>query len=77
MSLVLSKFISCLIFWCGFCFFVLCIIVWRFGSGGESACNPDSLFQYHALWHLFTGLAVYYFYRYFLTENAQQSVNAE
>tara|TARA_B100001142_G_scaffold130185_1_gene131849 strand:- start:6134 stop:7147 length:1014 start_codon:yes stop_codon:yes gene_type:complete len=63
--------------WIGLGFYVLGNIVWRFGRGGESACNPDSLFQYHALWHLFTGLAVYYFYRYFLTENAQQSVNAE
>ena len=63
--------------WIGLGFYVLGNVVWRFGRGGESACNPDSLFQYHALWHLFTGLAVYYFYRYFLTENAQQSVNAE
>ncbi len=57
--------------WIGLGFYVLGNVVWRFGREGESACNPDSLFQYHALWHLFTGLAVYYFYRYFLTENTQ------
>ena len=56
--------------WIGLAFYVLGNVVWRFGREGESACNPDSLFQYHALWHLFTGLAVYYFYRYFLTEKA-------
>lgn len=58
--------------WIGLAFYVLGNVVWRFGREGESACNPDSLFQYHALWHLFTGLAVYYFYRYFLTENMQE-----
>ena len=58
--------------WIGLAFYVLGNVVWRFGREGESACNPDSLFQYHALWHLFTGLAVYYFYRYFLTENTQE-----
>lgn len=63
--------------WIGLGFYVLGNVVWRFGREGESACNPDSLFQYHALWHLFTGLAVYYFYRYFLTENTQKSLDAE
>ena len=63
--------------WIGLGFYVLGNVVWRFGREGESACNPDSLFQYHALWHLFTGLAVYYFYRYFLTENTEKSLNTE
>lgn len=63
--------------WIGLAFYVLGNVVWRFGREGESACNPDSLFQYHALWHLFTGLAVYYFYRYFLTENTQEEPTTE
>ncbi len=63
--------------WIGLAFYVLGNVVWRFGREGESACNPDSLFQYHALWHLFTGLAVYYFYRYFLTENTQEKPTTE
>ena len=57
--------------WIGLAFYVLGNVVWRYGREGEPACNPDSLFQYHALWHLFTGLAVYYFYRYFITEITQ------
>ena len=57
--------------WIGLGFYVLGNVVWRYGREGEAACNPDSLFQYHALWHLFTGLAVYFFYRYFLTEKAE------
>jgi len=63
--------------WIGLAFYVLGNVVWRYGREGEPACNPDSLFQYHALWHLFTGLAVYYFYRYFLTENTQSETIAE
>ncbi len=63
--------------WIGLAFYVLGNVVWRSGREGESACNPDSLFQYHALWHLFTGLAVYYFYRYFLTENTQEEPTTE
>lgn len=54
--------------WIGLGCYVVANIVWRFGRNGEAACNPDSLFQYHALWHLLTGLSVYFFYRYFTTE---------
>jgi|TARA_B100001094_G_scaffold333242_1_gene409778 hypothetical protein len=59
--------------WFGVGFYVLGNIVWRFGRDGEAACNPDTLIQFHALWHLFTGLSVYFFYRYFTTENNSQS----
>ncbi|RJU91778.1 MAG: hypothetical protein DWC08_05745 [Candidatus Poseidoniales archaeon] len=59
--------------WYGVGCYVVGNIVWRFGRDGEAACNPDTLFQYHALWHVFTGLAVYFFYRYFITENNQKS----
>ena len=54
--------------WIGLGCYVAGNIVWRLGRHDQSTCNPDSLFQYHALWHLLTGLAVYFFYRYFLTE---------
>ena len=59
--------------WFGVGFYVLGNIVWRFGRDGEAACNPDTLIQFHALWHLFTGLSFYFFYRYFTTENNSQS----
>ena len=59
--------------WFGVGFYILGNIVWRFGRDGEAACNPDTLIQFHALWHLFTGLSVYFFYRYFTTENTSGS----
>ena len=45
--------------WIGLAFYVLGNVVWRYGREGEPACNPDSLFQYHALWHLFAGFGTY------------------
>lgn len=59
--------------WYGLGCYILGNIVWRYGRNGEAACNPDTLFQYHALWHVLTGLAVYFFYRYFITETSTES----
>jgi hypothetical protein len=56
--------------WIGLVCYVVANIVWRFGQNGEALCNPDSLFQYHAIWHLLTGLSVYFFFRYFATESS-------
>ena len=56
--------------WIGLGCYVVGNIVWRLGRHEHSACNPESLFQYHALWHFLTGLAVYFFYRYFTTEQS-------
>jgi hypothetical protein len=58
--------------WIGLACYIVANVVWRLGRNGEAMCNPESLFQYHALWHLLTGLAVYFFYRYFTTEVKNQ-----
>lgn len=34
-------------------------------------CNPDSFLQPHSIWHLCNGLAVFYIYLYFRSENYQ------
>jgi UDP-N-acetylmuramyl pentapeptide phosphotransferase/UDP-N-acetylglucosamine-1-phosphate transferase len=31
-------------------------------------CNPDSFIQPHSLWHLFSGIAAFYFYMYIRSE---------
>ena len=59
--------------WIGLSCYIVANIVWRFGRDGEAACNPDSLFQYHAVWHILTGLSVYFFYRYFTPESNSDS----
>ena len=55
--------------WFGVACYVVANIVWRYGRDGEAACNPDTLFQFHAMWHILTGFSVYFFYRYFTTES--------
>ena len=62
--------------WIGLGLYVVANFVWRLGRDGEPTCDPESLFQYHALWHILTGLAVYFFYRYFTTEE-NQSLSTE
>ena len=59
--------------WIGFGCYIVGNIVWRYGRSGEAACNPDSLFQYHAVWHILTGASLYFFYRYFRTETKPES----
>jgi hypothetical protein len=34
-------------------------------------CNPDSFLQFHSIWHILNGLAVFYFYLYIRSENYQ------
>ena len=42
-------------------------IVWRIDKTVEH-CVPESLFQYHSLWHMSTAFSVLFFYYYFSTE---------
>tara|TARA_B100001113_G_C21119494_1_gene626782 strand:+ start:427 stop:1431 length:1005 start_codon:yes stop_codon:yes gene_type:complete len=53
--------------WSGILTYILGNIVWRIDKTVEY-CNPDSLLQYHALWHILTAQSVYFFYKYFSTE---------
>ncbi len=48
--------------------FILGLILWQFGLEGANSCNPDTIFQYHAAWHLLTAVTVFSLGRYFQTE---------
>lgn len=63
--------------WIGLVCYLVANIVWRYGRDGEAACNPDTLFQFHAMWHILTGLSVYFFYLYFTTESVLKEVADE
>jgi hypothetical protein len=54
--------------WIGLACYVVGNIVWRLGHDGEAACNPGTLFQFHGMWHILTGISLYFFYLYFTTE---------
>ena len=49
--------------------FVVAFIIWNFGVDGSCFCNPHSLFQLHAVWHILCALAIYFLFRYYVSEN--------
>jgi len=53
--------------YCSLCF-LLAFYVWHFGWDGHCFCNPDSLFQWHGVWHLLCGLSTYFLFRYYISE---------
>jgi hypothetical protein len=55
-------------FWCGSAAYLLASFIWRASQKGGSMCDPDSLLQGHALWHILGAVAMFCFYRYFRTE---------
>ncbi len=59
--------------WVGFSLasLLVSIIVWDLSRTGTSFCDPDSLFQGHAVWHLGTALAAFFLFRYYVSENVE------
>jgi hypothetical protein len=55
-------------FWAGFGAYLIATIIWRPSRTGGWLCNPDTLLQGHALWHILGAVAMWCFYNYFRTE---------
>lgn len=51
--------------------FLTAFFVWHFGWDGHCFCNPDSLFQWHGVWHLLCGLSTYFLFRYYISEEQE------
>lgn len=49
-------------------------LIWNLERNFEAFCNPYSLIQGHAIWHLLDALAVYFLFRFYVSE--RQSVSA-
>lgn len=60
-------------FWAGLASFAAANAVWNVSHTGGPWCEPASLLQGHALWHLLSALAVWCFYLYFLSERTVRS----
>ena len=56
-------------FWVGNTLFVVAFIIWHTGDRRHAWCNPTSLIQAHAAWHIMTAFSAGAFYLYFRTEN--------
>lgn len=55
-------------FWTGLGLFVVANIVWNLSRTGAVWCDPASLLQGHAVWHILTAASVGAFYLYFVGE---------
>ena len=49
--------------------FLTAFAIWLTGRDDYPWCNPDSLIQAHAIWHLLCALAVYFLFRLYASEN--------
>lgn len=47
--------------------------IWLTGTDDSTQCDPDSLLQPHAIWHLLTAVATLAFFFYFRTEEDRNS----
>ena len=50
--------------WAALCVLVLASIIWILDRTNV-ACNPESMFQGHALWHLLTAASIFFIYLYY------------
>lgn len=48
--------------------FVLSVFIWSRSRTGGAWCDPSSLLQGHAIWHLLDALCIYFIYRYYRSE---------
>lgn len=48
---------------------LLAFTVWNFSLDGGSFCNPKSLIQGHAIWHLLDSAAAYFLFRFYVSEH--------
>jgi hypothetical protein len=51
--------------------FLTAFLIWTVGWSDHPWCNPDSLLQAHAIWHILCGLAIYFLFRYYVSEDRQ------
>ncbi len=57
-------------YWLGVASFVGAYAIWLTGTADHPACDPDSLIQAHAIWHLLSALATWSFFRFLRTERS-------
>ena len=49
--------------------------IWNLSRTDALLCNPDSLLQGHAVWHLGTALSAFFLFRYYVSENIVSDTN--
>lgn len=51
--------------------FLLAAYIRTIGKDEHPWCDPHSLIQAHAIWHILTAIAVYFLFRYYVSENVE------
>ena len=54
-------------YWLGILFYMSAFAIWLQGYPEQPLCNPDSIFQPHAIWHLLSACATLSFFFFFRT----------
>jgi len=50
--------------------FLVSVTIWAFSKTGRILCDPESLIQGHAIWHILDACCLYFLYRYWVSEEA-------
>ena len=63
----------------GFASFIslaLAVFIWQRSLTGGPWCDPDSIIQGHAIWHLLDAFALYCLFRYYVSEETKQGLKS-
>ena len=55
--------------------FLTALFIWVLSRTGAVLCDPGSLIQGHAIWHILNGVGIYFLYRYWVSEHAEAISN--
>jgi len=55
--------------WLSFASLISAFIIWNLWKNDSYMCDPQSLIQGHAIWHLLDALAAYFLFRYYASEH--------
>jgi hypothetical protein len=61
-------------FWAGLASFLTAYVVWNLGKPGTWFCQPDSLIQGHAIWHVLSALATWCFFVFLRTQRFDRNL---
>jgi len=53
---------------------MLAFLIWNLERKVDMFCNPYSIIQGHAIWHLLDALAVYFLFRFYVSEHTEPSI---
>lgn len=51
---------------------LLAFFIWNIWKDGSPLCNPGSLIQGHAMWHLLDAVAAYFLFRFYASEHTEE-----